>query len=114
MSRDEARAQLFKPGLTTQEQKYCHCVLEVAAKNEKGCNKTNWGYAKKCVNPYSVCHASVKGVGRPDCGSHYDYSALSDEELLTYIRLQEIPVSGAKTRENLIAAIQNWKGAKGY
>ena len=115
--------QMFRSGsLGEREEKYCSCVLDVAAKQGSEClsNRDYWGSSPKvpppsgktCYNPYAVCAKSTRTSSR-NCGSSYNFDQLSDTQLNSYVQLNRIPVSGS-SRQNLIDAIQNWKQTAGH
>lgn len=85
--------------LTEQEQKYCSCVVQVEAKEGDR------------YNPYAVCHSSVGGAGRPDCGDNYDWPKLTDAELIGYARGKhgQIVIPNPYDREQMLNNIKQWK-----
>lgn len=96
--------------LTDAEQRYCRCVLHVAAKNSRACNR---GLREKagsgaCYNPYAVCSKRIP-VGRVYCGAQYEWSRIPTEELVAYSDLNKLEVGTKPSRKGLIAAIRNMK-----
>lgn len=85
--------------LTEQEQKYCSCVIQVEAKQGGG------------YNPYAVCHSSVSGAGRPDCGDDYNWPMLTDAELIGYAKGKKgaIVIPQPYDRHQMLDNIKQWK-----
>jgi hypothetical protein len=112
------RANLFLPGntLSEQEQKYCHCVLEVAAKQPGACSAERAWFEQRdgrtCSNPYAVC-AKTTGTSYRHCGANYNYEALPDREIEAYANLSHIPVPEPYNRAQMITNIYQWKESKG-
>lgn len=68
-----------KGKLTDGEERYCRCVLHVAAKN------------REIKNPQAICRKSTKNY-TDKCNSQYDFHAMPLSELLAYTRLNNISV----------------------
>jgi len=107
----------FKPGhsLTDKQEKFCRCVLHVAAKQPADCLKSkNYG-SKGCYNPYAVCAKSTgTSVGRSGkCGQSYDFNGIPDNELKAYSMMNGITVPSPYSRNNMLANIAAWKGELG-
>lgn len=84
--------------LDEQDQKYCSCVIQVEAKEGDR------------YNPYAVCHSSVRGVGRPDCGDNYDWPKLTDAELIGYAEgRHDIAIPQPYNRSQMLNNIREWK-----
>ena len=113
----------FLPGsdLTDKQKAWCRCVLHVANRQRGACNiERKWteGRRKECVNPYSICSASVRTSVRT-CGANYDFSSISDDELITYAELHQkskddiiIEIPDPYNREKMLANIKRWKELK--
>lgn len=105
--------------LTPVEQKYCSCLLKVAAKQPVSCFEGKTWQRRvggdSCYNPYGVCHASMKnagGVGRPNCGDNYDFEKMEDDHLEAYARLNKISIPEPYSREQQLANIRERKKEK--
>ena len=75
--------------LTNQQKRFCRCILHIAAKNKKTCNKTKkWNNKNKCYNPYSTCAKKVKTTtgGKP-CYYKFKKSSIPKNEIIAYIYL---------------------------
>jgi hypothetical protein len=98
--------QKLPPG----QEKYCDCVLSVAAKQPTDCLTDKAWYEKRdgktCYNPYAVCAKSTKNSTH-ECGTYYDYDKLSDEKLLTLAYLDNIRVPVPMERNKLIQNIKS-------
>lgn len=98
--------------LTPHEQKYCSCVLDVAAKQPGACNLEKAWFEHRdeamCYNPYAVCAKSV-GTSTRHCGEEYNYENLSDNKLIAFINLNGMPTPSSYDRENLLNLIYEWK-----
>lgn len=106
----------FKKGsdLTEREQKWCRCVLHVAAKQTDQClddvnkNARKVYNSKTCYNPYAVCSATV-GTSSRKCGVSYEFRNIPDIELIAYAHMKRIKIPEPYCREKLISAIMEWK-----
>ena len=111
----DGETEIKLEGMNEQEQKYCRCVLEVAAKQPGQCNMEKAWFEQRqgetCYNPYAVCANSV-GTSSRICGENYNWSALPDEMLTAYANLNNIQVSGY-SRQEVIRGIMQWKAMKG-
>lgn len=97
--------------LSNQEEKYCRCVLHVAAKNSEECNSSKaWG-SDHCYNPYAVCAKSTRASSR-ECGSSYDWEGIPEQEVRAYAQMKGIPLNGTETHTDLLEKIANWKTRK--
>lgn len=65
--------------LSPQQEKYCSCVVDVAAKQSDECLSEKGFGGGKCYNPYAVCAHSTGTTAR-HCSPYYDYDAMSEEE----------------------------------
>lgn len=97
--------------LNEHQQKYCDCVLDVAAKNSAACNQNHDFGTPGCYNPYAVCAKSTKTSYR-HCGENYDWTTLSDEQLRAYAELNNISVPVPFNREQIVNNIYDWKASK--
>ena len=90
----------MKPGwedrITEGEKKFCSCVLKV---NAKGGVKS----------PYAVCASTVgTTVGRSrKCDANYDFSAMPDDLLRSYLDLKKVTLPGEYNRDAALNAIKN-------
>jgi hypothetical protein len=96
-----------------QDDKYCDCIVKVAAKQPPSCNSDRAWFQErdghKCYNPYAVCHKTVQGVGRPSCKQHYNYESMSDDQLIGFASLERINIPQPYDRNTLIQAINSYK-----
>ena len=110
--RRNSNVTMIKPDsdLSEKQQKWCRCVLHVAAKQSPACLRSRaWRSkikGKTCYNPYSVCAKSV-GTTAPYCATQYQLSELSKKELLSLGYLEDLKVSSKNTRGQLIERIQS-------
>jgi len=87
------RKDYFKANspLTDRQRAYCRCIAHVAAKNPTSCyqgKSPEWKLgpkSKTCVNPYSVCAASVGTTSR--CYNYYDFRKVPQNEVSAIKRL---------------------------
>lgn len=87
------RKDYFKPNvpLSERQQAYCRCVAHVAAKNPMSCYRGKSPEWKKgrdsenCVNPYSVCAASVGTTSK--CYNYYNFRKIPTQEKQALKRL---------------------------
>lgn len=89
-----------KSPLTDKQNKYCRCVLRVAAKG-------------KVRLPYPVCAKSV-GTTYKWCSKYYDYDVMDLNLLLAWLKLHDIDTTNIKTRERAVVAVEKWKRDKNY
>jgi hypothetical protein len=109
----------FKEGsnLPEIEQKWCRCILHVAAKQNDGClvnvntNAKLTIDGRKCYNPYAVCSTHLKPAHRR-CGINYEFRNIPTQELRAYTKLNKINVPPTSQRDEIIATILAWKLAK--
>lgn len=104
--------------LKEQEQKYCRCVLHVAAKQTgeclkragkiKGGEKIN---GKTCSNPYAICAKTTRTSSR-SCGKSYDFNKIPDNELRAYAAMKGINSPRPYKRNTMINKISQWKKTK--
>ena len=103
---------------TERLDKYCRCVLDVAAKNSQEClEQKAWGQeigGRTCYNPYAVCAKTIgTTTGRsPYCGQNYNYNELPDKLLVAYARLNKIEVPEPYNRQTVLKNIQKFKETK--
>lgn len=96
-----------RPGLSLKEQKWCRCILHVAAKQSKECLKdvkNNAGKileGKKCYNPYAVC-SKVIGTSSRNCDMYYNFRHIPTHELIAYAYLKNIEIPKPFSRNILI------------
>ena len=86
-------------GLSTQEGKYCKCLLEV---EDKG----------TAYSPYGVCTKSTKAQVH-SCSPYYDWSVMDLDMLTAYMSLHKLNTDNIQTREQALQAIANWKQSRG-
>jgi hypothetical protein len=80
--------------LSTQQKKYCRCVLHVSSNNSPSCNtKRSYG-SKGCYNSYAVCTKSTKRKGSVKCGSQYEFKNIPMKELKAFASLNKINTKG--------------------
>ena len=100
--------------LNEQEQKYCRCVLQVAAKQPGQCNMEKAWFEQRqnetCYNPYAVCAKTV-GTSSRVCGENYNWVELPDDMLNAYANLNNIPIKNYSRKEVLNGIVQ-WKAIK--
>ena len=108
MSKHHQNFMLKNNDLTEKQNKYCDCLLDVAAKQPESClTEKKWFQnieGKKCANPYAICAKSTGGSTR-DCSKNYDFDAMTDQQLITYSHLhgKEVlyPFNRQLTLENI-------------
>lgn len=116
------KSKWFKAGsnLTQGQEKYCRCVVEVAAKQPGSCSMEKAWFEKRddktCSNPYAVCTHSVGAANTVrNCGDFYDYNNLPNAELEAYANLKGLGVANeTPTRSTLIDRINKWKAMVGH
>lgn len=95
--------------LNRLQQKWCRCVLEVAAKQGPQCLKNKMWFktvnGAKCYNPYAICSSSV-GTSVRGCSTEYNYIELYKNELLGLAYLKGIKVNPRDTKSSIISAIK--------
>lgn len=91
----------YKQGITRDERKYCNCLLKVQNKHGS--------------NPYAICaHVGDRGgSGKSQCGSKYDYVKTSDEFLIAFAELHELPIPEPYIRQTMLNTIDLWKQQSG-
>lgn len=98
-----------KTVLSEPEQKFCACVVEVAAKQPGKCNLEKAWFEERdgatCYSPYAVCAKST-GISSRLCNSNYNYAAMTESELAAFANLNMIPVPKPYDRTILLAAIK--------
>jgi len=104
-----------KSPLPEEKQKYCRCVLRVAAKQPGQCNVEKAWFQKRqgrtCYNPYAVCAASVGTTSR-QCGLWYDLKNIPDDELTAYASLNKVPIPSPYDREQMLKNLDAWMEQK--
>lgn len=116
------KADYFKSGhsLNDQEQKYCRCVLHVAAKQTGECLKQGKAGRIKggekvkgatCSNPYAICAKTTRTSSR-SCGKSYDFRKIPDNELKVYASMKGIRLPRPYNRNTMIDKIAQWKKTK--
>jgi len=77
--------------LTDPQQRYCRCVLHVAAQQSPSCLSEQAWFAtregKQCYNPYAVCAASVHTSSH--CSPSYAFDNIPTQELYAYALLRQ-------------------------
>lgn len=110
----ELRKLTKRRPLTSQQEKYCRCTLEVASRQPIECLKDRAWYQKRkgqeCYNPYAVCAASI-GTTHP-CGDYYDFQNLSEPQLKAYAALSKVKIPKPFNKEKMIDNIMTWKKHK--
>jgi hypothetical protein len=95
--------------LSESEQKFCACVVQVAAKQPGQCNLEKAWFEERdgatCYNPYAVCAKST-GASSRLCGSNYDYSAMTQSQLVALAQMNMIRVPTPYDRSLLISALK--------
>lgn len=91
--------------LSEADRKYCRCTVEVAGRQPRG------------VNPYAVCHASVKGEsGYSDCTRYFDFTKMPDQALLGFTASRKLPFPAPTlddyNRSSLIEQLEEWRASK--
>ena len=113
--KNNKKTSWFKPGLTEKQEKYCSCVLEVAAKQPGACNLEEAWFEQRddntSYNPYAVCAKSV-GTSFRDCGQYYNYDQLPSQLNKAYANLKGLSTMGLSTKE-VIEKIYKWKQDEG-
>lgn len=106
--------------LNEKQQDWCRCVLKVAAKQRGDCNiEKAWFETRdgqQCYNPYAICSKSV-GTSVRTCGENYDFSSISDNELIAYTQLHQtktpkIEIPDPYDRDIMLNNIKRWKELK--
>jgi hypothetical protein len=94
--------------LTEREQKYCSCLIDVAAKQPESCITEKAWFKKKdgkvCYNPYAICAKSTKTSSRK-CSANYNYEAMSDDQLIAYADFHNVKLPKPFKRDKLISTI---------
>lgn len=103
--------------LSEREEKFCSCVVKVAAKQLGACNTEKAWFeerdGKRCYNPYAVCASSVGTTSR-ECGQHYDFDKFSDDYLIAYAQLhKDLVIPDPYSRSAMLETIRQWKISKG-
>ena len=101
ISNRERRSQRFVTkdiaSLTQSEKSYCSCLIQVAQQQPPDCIRTKrWGEVldgKVCHNPELICKKHLSQPPSGDCSIYYDYTSMTDSELVTAASYQglEIP-----------------------
>lgn len=109
-----AGIQYFKVGttLTDQEQKYCRCIVHVAAEQPGACNLEKAWFEERdnriCYNPYAVCAHTV-GTTTRNCSENYKFDNFPDDELVAYANLHKIKSPEPYDRNIMLEKIYSWK-----
>jgi len=85
--------------LTEKQEKYCRCVLDVAAKD---LNNT--------YNPYAVCAKSVGTTYRTCTEDYYNFEDMPYLKLRAYARLHHLPIKD--TQEQQLVVINKYLKSK--
>ena len=96
--------------LSEQQQKYCRCVLKVAAKQPAECDLSK-GRTGNCSNSYAICSSSTHGSNK-QCGENYNFEGMDDIYLKAYAELSRVPIPSPYDRQTMINNIYSWKAAK--
>lgn len=83
----------FKKGhkLSVGHQKYCRCVLHVAAKQSQTCLKRkSWRKkvnGKMCYSPFAVCTKSTRRRGKVSCRENYNRKniPMNERKIMKYV-----------------------------
>ncbi len=96
--------------LVDVEERYCRCVLHVAAKNTRKCNRDlgELGGSRRCYNPYSVCRSRIP-AGVVYCGAHYEWESIPTDELIAFADLKKLSVGTNPNRASVLAEIRKEK-----
>jgi len=98
---------LGNTSLSDTEQKFCSCVVKVAAAQPGACNLEKAWFeqrdSKTCANPYAVCAHSV-GTSTRKCNESYNYSQFTDQQLIALANLNNVTISS--DRATIISLLQ--------
>lgn len=80
--------------LPEKQQRYCRCLLHVAAQQSPKCLKEQrWGSSRgedKCYNPYAICTKSVgQTPSQNRCTVHYNLDKIPPQELQALLILKQ-------------------------
>ena len=103
---------MLKSDLSEKQNKYCDCLMDVAAKQPETClTEKKWFQnveGKRCANPYAICAKSTGGSTR-NCSQYYDFDAMTDQQLITYSHLHGKEVSYPFNRQLTLENIKTLK-----
>ena len=98
--RSPVRSPKFSSGQSEQKQKFCDCVVKVAAKQPESCNSEKAWFqtreGEKCYNPYAVC-AKTTGTTSKQCSVNYSFAQMNDSQLRGYLSLKGLSGSGDRS-----------------
>lgn len=100
--------------LSEKEQKWCRCILHVAAKQTDKCledvvkNAYKTFDGKQCYNVYAVCSGKI-GTSCRKCGGNYEYKNIPDAELVAYSKIKKLVIPVPYSRDIMIQRIMEWK-----
>ena len=94
--------------LPEDKQKYCSCVIQVAAKQTESCLRDKaWKQTvdgKTCTSPYAVCAKSVGTTSRK-CYENYFYDKFTDQQLRAFAASVDLDIPKPYNREKLLNKI---------
>jgi hypothetical protein len=98
--------------LSEAEKKYCSCIVEIAERQPGACNLEKAWFEQRddrtCANPFAVCAKSTGGSNRK-CIQNYNYSSMSDSQLIAFANLNNISVPSPFNRLTVINNIKSDK-----
>ena len=94
--------------LNEGQQKYCRCLLHVAAKQPAACNTDKaWRQTREgqtCYNPYAVCSRAGERVH--SCSGDYIFENIPDAELIGYASLHGVVIPNPYDRTSMLSTIR--------
>lgn len=96
--------------LDESEQSYCRCLLHVSSMQNKECLDQNAAglisggeiiNGRVCSNPYAICTNSI-GKNSKKCGQNFNFPKLTDNEVMAYAILSNIPIPEPYDRMTLL------------
>ena len=103
--------------LNANQKKYCRCVLHVAKRNTRACNRNkNWG--NKCYNPYAVCAKTTKtSTGSKPCQYNFLSQDIPNDEIVAYLDLNQNKynkktINRSQSIDNLRVNLHQWYSNK--
>lgn len=103
--------------LSDEDQKYCRCILEGAAREPDACITEKAWYQEReghtCANPYAFCHYTIPAAGgRPICGPNYVWENIPYKYVREYALMNHIPIPATENKDQLIQNIRQRKVAE--
>lgn len=88
---------IFVPNspLTEKQKKFCSCYLQVGSKNY-------------ISNPFAICAKSI-GTTSKNCGKYFDFNAMSDDMILSYLKIHNLKIQYPYNRQKALNIIYNSK-----